>query len=172
MGANKFITQAIGFLVYLVLQVFFLHNITLFNKAFCFVYIAFILLIPVNLSTILVMLIAFCFGMITDFSYNISGIHTAACVLLAFVRKPVLDYLKPNIGYESGVSPTLPAMGKAWFAKYSLFLIFIHHLALFTIEAGVSQLFSTVVKIISSTAFTFAIIYLFQVIFYKKQHSR
>jgi hypothetical protein len=172
MGLGTIISQTIGFLVYLILQVFFLHNITLFNKAFCFVYIGFILLIPVNFSTILVMFLAFGFGLITDFSYNISGIHTAACVLLAFVRKPVLNYLKPNIGYENGLSPTLPAMGSSWFAKYSLFLIFVHHLALFTIEAGVSQLFSTVIKIVSSTLFTFTIIYLFQIIFYKKQNSR
>jgi hypothetical protein len=157
------ILQIVLFFVYLILQVVLLKNLVLFNTSFCFLYVAFILLLPVEMGNLLLMLIAFLLGISVDIFYNSLGLHTMALVLLAYLRNYWLATITPQGGYDIGTPPTLAANGLQWFLVYTLPLVFVHHLVLFFVEAsGFTLFWYTMLKAISSLLFTMAAMLLLQ----------
>jgi len=157
------IWQFFSFFIYLVLQVMLMKNIVLFNTAFCFIYIAFILLLPIETNALLLMVLAFFLGFMVDIFYDSLGLHASTLVLVAFLRNHWLSRITPQGGYDSGEGPTLAANGFQWFLIYTLPIIFIHHFALFFIEAGGFGLLGyTLIKVFFSTIFTFLAILLIQ----------
>ena len=78
--------QIIIFLAYVAIQVLFVRNLVLFDTAFCFVYVAFLLLIPLETGPLILMLLGFLTGFVIDIFYDSLGIHSAACVLLTFIQ--------------------------------------------------------------------------------------
>ncbi len=157
------ILQIVLFFVYVILQVVLLKNLVLFNTSFCFLYVAFILLLPVEMSNLLLMLIAFLLGISVDIFYNSLGLHTIALVLLAYLRNYWLATITPQGGYDIGTPPTLAANGLQWFLVYTLPLVFVHHLVLFFVEAsGFTLFWYTMLKAVSSLLFTMAVMLLLQ----------
>lgn len=157
------ILQIVLFFVYLILQVVLLKNLVLFNTSFCFLYVAFILLLPVEMGNLLLMLIAFLLGISVDIFYNSLGLHTIALVLLAYLRNYWLATITPQGGYDIGTPPTLAANGLQWFLVYTLPLVFVHHLVLFFVEAsGFTLFWYTMLKAVSSLLFTMAVMLLLQ----------
>ncbi len=158
----------VSFILYLLLQVTLVRNIILFDTAFCYVYVAFIILLPFEIGPVLLMVIAFMSGFMVDIFYDSLGIHAAACVLIAFIRPYWTKTVPPRGGYEMGMRPTIKIMGFSWFLTFTLPLILIHHLVLFYVEAGGLHLFGfTLVKVISSTILTFLVMVILQYLFYR-----
>ncbi len=162
----------ISFFVYLILQVLLVRNLVLFDVAFCYVYVAFILLIPFDTGRIILMLLGFLCGFVVDIFYDTLGIHAFACVFIAFIKPLWTNTIPPRGGYEMGMKPTIKLMGFSWFLTYGLPLIFLHHLAIFFIEAGGMHLFGfTIVKVIFSSILTFIVVVILQYLFYQSRRS-
>jgi hypothetical protein len=160
----------ISFFIYLILQVVLMKQLVLFNTAFCFIYIAFILFLPIETTTIMLMILGFILGFTIDIFYDSLGIHAAALVLVGFLRNIWLSRLTPQGGYDAGEGPTLAANGVQWFVIYTLPMIFVHHFALFFIEAGgFGLLWYTFSKVFFSTIFTFLILLLLQYLLPKQR---
>ncbi len=144
----------------------------LFDVAFCYVYLAFLLLLPFEIGAVRFMIIAFIFGFVMDIFYDTLGLHAAGCVLMAYLRPYWAKAVPPRGGYEIGMKPTIKTMGFMWFMTFSLPLIFIHHFVLFFVEAGGLHLFGfTMVKVISSTFLTFIVMVILQYLFYKSSRE-
>ncbi len=169
MSRSNILYNFIVFLVYLFVQVFLFDNMVLFGTAFCFIYIGFILMMPIQMSPVLLILIAFISGFIVDIFYNIPGVNAASSVLIAFLRPFWLSMITPRGGYEDVEVPVLKTMGKSWFITYALPLIIVHHLALFTIEAGeLANFWFIINKTFFSSIYTFVILVLGQYLFYAR----
>lgn len=172
MQGISIIAQVFYFMIYLVLQVVLMQNIVLFDVAFCFLYVGFLLMIPFEAGVIRLMVLGFLMGLSVDIFYNSLGIHAAASVLIMYLRPYVISVMAPRGGYEAGMTPKLKVMGMEWFAVYSLTLIFIHHLVLFFVEAGGFEMFFyTLLKAAASSLFTFAVILIIQYLFYSSKRS-
>jgi hypothetical protein len=157
------IIQFILFFVYVLVQAMLLKNLVLFNTSFCFLYVAFILLLPVEFSKVVIILIGFTVGFSVDLFYNSMGIHACASVLIGFIRNYWLSAITPQGGYEAGSSPSVANHGVQWFLVYATPLIFIHHFVLFFAEAtGFEMFWFTMLKIVSSLLFTLFVIVLLQ----------
>jgi hypothetical protein len=157
------IIHLILFFVYVLVQVLLLKNLVLFNVAFCFAYVAFILLLPVEISTVMIMLIGFSIGFTIDVFYSSMGLHAFTSVLTAYLRNYWLKVITPQGGYDVGVSPTLSTYGVSWFLVYFVPLVFIHLTMLFFLEAsGFSMAGYTLLKIFASLLFTTLVVFLFQ----------
>jgi len=160
--------QLLSFLVYLLIQVMLVRNLVLFDTAFCFLYVAFILLIPIEAGPLLLMAMGFATGFVVDIFYDTLGIHAAACVLTAYIRTHWIRLLTPRGGYEQGVEISVRSMKLEWFSTYSFFLIFIHHFTMFFLEAGgIKWFLMTLSKVFFSSIFTFMIVIVFQYLFYR-----
>ena len=160
------IFQIISFFVYLFLQVLLLRNVVLFHTAFCFVYIAYLFLFPVDSNPLLLMGLGFLLGFTVDVFYESLGMHAFACVLIMYVRNYWLNLITPQGGYDPHVIPSMAMSGPRWLMVYMMPLIFLHHALLFYIEAGGFGLFwFTLWKIIASTFFTMLVIMIIQFLF-------
>ena len=172
MSSNRIFLLVGGFVFYLVVQVVLLKNMVVFGTAFCFLYVSFILLLPIEMKTIPIMLIAFMMGIGIDIFYDTIGIHTASLVALAFLRNTWLKTLTPTGGYDENLTPSLINMGLGWFVSFSLPLILIHHTLFFFIESLGTNLFLPVVqKTIGSAIFAFVMSIIVQLLFYRRKRS-
>lgn len=153
----------LSFFIYLIAQVVLMKNLVLFNTAFCFIYVAFILFLPIETNTLWLMVLGFILGFMVDIFYDSLGLHTSSLVLVGFLRNFWLMRITPQGGYDAGEGPTLKANGVQWFMIYTIPIISIHHFALFFIEAwGFSLMWHTFSKVFFSTIFTFLILLLLQ----------
>ncbi|QDH78797.1 rod shape-determining protein MreD [Echinicola soli] len=172
MNSRTVIASIGGIFLYFIIQVLVLKNLVLFGVAFCFLYAIYLLLLPIEIKTIPLMVIAFVLGFSIDIFYDSLGIHTASAVMMAFFRKPWLTVITPTGGYDTNTPPTLLNMGIGWFLVYSLPLILLHHLTFFLIDnLGTSLYIPMIYKTLSSTVFTFIIGMIVQVLFYKKRRG-
>ncbi|MFP4089146.1 MAG: Rod shape-determining protein MreD [Cyclobacteriaceae bacterium] len=170
---NRFVLpQVLNFIVYVLLQVFIVRNLVLFDVAFSFIYVAFLLLLPLELATITCMLLGFGAGLLIDMFYNTFGIHAAACVFIMYARRYWIDVLTPRGGYEIGMTPSPRSMGLRWFTTYALPLILVHHTIIFFVEIGGFELFYyTLIKVLASTLFSFVLITVIQYIIHAPRKS-
>lgn len=167
MSNRKIIYLVLGFILFVLAQVLIFKNLVLFNIAFCFVYVGFLLILPFEITSIPLILLGFVTGLVIDIFYDSLGIHAAASVLIMFVRTKWIKLITPRGGYEVGATPTIKVMGFEWFTIFALPLILLHHFALFYIEAsGFKMFWFTFSKVIASTIFTFIILVLVQYLFY------
>lgn len=160
------ILQIISFFIYLFYQVLILQNVVLFHTAFCFLYIAYLLVLPVETNPLALMGIGFIMGFAVDLFYDSIGLHAFSCVLIMYLRNHWLSNLTPQGGYNSNDIPSLSLNGLQWFTVYAGPLVLIHHATLFFLEAGGFTLFwFTLWKIITSTFFTLVVILIAQFLF-------
>ncbi len=153
----------ISFVVYLLAQVMLFRQLVLFNTAFCFLYVAFVLMLPIETNNLALMFIAFVMGFLVDVFYDSLGLHTMSLVLIAYLRNYWLVTITPQGGYDAGEGPTLAANGLQWFLVYTLPLLFIHHFVLFFTEAGGFRVFwFTMSKVMSSLLFTLFVVLFLQ----------
>lgn len=164
------IGQVVSFFLYLALQVMLMKNVVLFNTAFCFIYIAYLLLLPNDINPLILMSIGFVMGFVVDIFYDSLGMHASACVLIMYVRNYWLNLNTPQGGYDSNAAPTLSMNGIQWFTVYALPLVFIHHAVLFFIEAGGFGIFwFTLWKTIASTMLTTLVTLIIQLLFAERR---
>ena len=121
------IIQFISFFIYWLLQVLFFRNVALFDTAFCFVYVGFLLLLPIEISLTTLLLLGFGMGLAIDIFYDTAGIHAATTVIIAFIRPSILQFMRPSGGYEGVEKPTLSKLGFNWFILYAGIILLLHH---------------------------------------------
>lgn len=156
----------ISYFGYLFLYLFLFKNFVLFDTAFCFIYLAFLLSIPIDSNRILSMFIGLFTGLVIDIFSDSLGIHTAACILLMYIRHYVIQWTTPQGGYDGNAVPSTSSMGLQWYLTYAFPIILVHQICLFYIEAGgTSMFFFTLTKVLLSTLFTLLVIVLFQYLF-------
>lgn len=160
-----------GFL-YLLFQILVLKNLVLFGTGFCFLYVTYIILLPLDMKTIPVLLISFFLGIGVDLFYDTLGIHTASLLVIAFVRHRWLQVLVPTGGYDDDLQPSLLNMGLGWFLSYSVPLVLIHHVLFFYIESLGTDLFLTSLqKVIASVIFVLVMSIIVQLLFYRRRRG-
>lgn len=147
-------------------QVMILKDLELFQVAFCLPYMMLILLLPFNFNRVAALVVAFLIGLFVDMFYDTPGIHAAACVLIAFIRPFWLDVTLSGSSSDNNTQLGLKSLGLQWFLTFALPLTFVHHFALFFIEAGGLSLFwLTIQKVFYSTLYSFLCMIIFQYIF-------
>jgi rod shape-determining protein MreD len=159
----------VRFLVVIIFQVLVMDNVMINGYMVPYVYLLFILLMPFETPRWIVLLSGFALGLGIDIFEHTLGIHTAATVLIAFIRPYVLNLLSPRDGYEPETFPRVFYYGFTWFLKYTLLMVFVHHLALFYLEVFQLQNFlSTLLRVILSSALSASTILLSQYFVFRK----
>jgi rod shape-determining protein MreD len=164
---NSVIRLGLIFILLILFQVLLFNNIQFSGYVNPYVYIMFILLLPIEIPSWLMLLLSFFTGLIIDFFSGSHGMHTSATVLAGFVRPYVLRLVSPRDGYESGPDPSMVIYGFRWFLTYTLLIVLVHHMALFYLEVfRFADFFRTFLRIILSSVFSMAFILLIE--FYRK----
>jgi rod shape-determining protein MreD len=153
------------FILLLLLQVLLFNNIQFSGYVNPYVYIMFILLLPIEIPAWLLLIISFFTGLIIDLFAGTPGMHTSATVLAGFVRPFILRIISPRDGYEPGADPSILIYGFKWFLIYTSIIVIIHHTALFYLEVfRFTDFFRTLLRVLLSSLFSITFIILLEYI--------
>lgn len=164
---SDILANAFRFIILVLVQTLILNNIQLSGYINPYLYVLFILLLPIETPKWLLLLLAFFTGLGVDMFSNTMGLHASACVFMAYFRPYLLKVLAPREGYANETKLSLRSMNLRWFITYASILVVLHHLFLFYTEAfRFSEFFSTLLRVILSSFFTLLLILICQYLFF------
>jgi rod shape-determining protein MreD len=143
------------FLILMILQLLIFNNIELSGYVNPYIYVMFILVLPVAIPSWILLILAFLTGFVIDLFSGTIGVHSFATVMAGFVRPWILSLNVTAEASESDMSPSSYRSGLRWFMIYVVTVVFIHHLALFFVEVfSFRNFFHTLLRVLLSTAVT------------------
>jgi rod shape-determining protein MreD len=160
---NSILRFGLIFILLMLLQVLLFNNIQFSGYINPYVYIMFILLLPVEIPSWGLLLLSFGTGIIMDLFSGSPGMHSSATVLAGFVRPYILRIVSPRDGYEPRSEPSILNYGFRWFFIYAALVVLIHHTALFYLEVfRFADFFRTMLRVLLSSIFTLTFIMLIE----------
>jgi rod shape-determining protein MreD len=160
---NTILRLTLAFFLLILIQVLVFNNIQFSGYVNPYVYVMFILILPLEIPPWFLLILSFITGIIMDSLSASPGMHTSATVFAGFARPYVLRIISPRDGYETGPSPSVASYGFKWFLTYSLIIVLIHHLVLFYVEVfRLEDFFRTLLRVLLSTIFTVTFILLLE----------
>lgn len=160
---NSILRFGLIFILLILLQFLLFNNIQFSGYVNPYVYILFILLLPVETPAWLMLIVSFTTGIIIDMFSGTPGMHSSATLMAGFFRPYVLRLIAPRDGYEAGSSPSMITYGFRWFLSYTLLIVLIHHTTLFYLEVfRLSGFFRTMLRVFLSSLFSIAFILLIE----------
>ncbi len=170
---RSYIVYPLQFIFLVVLQGVVLNNVQFSSYINPYLYILFILWLPIKTPKWLLLVLAFALGISVDVFSNTLGMHASATLFLAFCRPFVLQLFAPRDGYEPNQKPCIQDFGFAWFVAYAAILTLLHHLFLFYVEVfRFSDFFSTLGRVTASSFFSLVLIVISQLFFYNAEEKR
>jgi len=161
------------FLLLFILQIYIFNNIELLGYLNPYVYILFILLLPLETPQTLLLALAFFMGFSIDYFSNTIGINMAACVLVAYLRPGLIRVLSQKSELDPGMKIGIRDFGFRWFFIYTSVLVIIHHLVLFYLEVfRFNEFFDTLKRSLFSALFTIILIIISQYLFFKPKKQK
>ena len=162
---NSILKYSGAFVLLIALQLLIFNNIEFSGYVNPFVYVMFILILPVSIPSWILLLLSFMTGFVIDIFSGTMGVHVFATVLAGFVRPRVLSLNVTSEVTEADMSPSSYKNGLRWFLVYTVTVVLVHHLALFFIEIFTFRnFFHTLLRVLLSTAVTTFFIVLFDFI--------
>jgi rod shape-determining protein MreD len=153
---SAFFSNIFRFILLLAVQIIIFNNINFMGFVSPFPYILFIILFPVNGNKSALLLASFFLGLIMDMFSNSGGIHTTACIVLAFFR-PYIFKFSFGLSYEYQTIKLNDVLTPERFS-FILLSVVIHHFTLFVLEAFQFSFFwDILVRTLLSTLFTIVI---------------
>lgn len=163
---EELVRHILRFIFLIIFQVLILNNVQLGGFINPYLYVFFILMLPLDIAGWLLLLLSFAMGLSIDMFSNTAGMHAAACTFMAFCRPYLLHMISPREDFERGSKPTIQKFGIGWVLTYSGILILLHHTTLFYLEIfRFSSFFSTLLRVILSSTFTLSLVIVTQFLF-------
>ncbi len=164
---NSILRFGLIFILLILSQVLLFSNIQFSGYINPYVYVMFILLLPIEIPSWLLLILSFTIGLIMDFFSGSPGMHSSASLLAGFVRPYVLRIVSPRDGYEPNSDPSMVTYGLRWFFIYTMLIVLVHHTALFYLEVfRFTDFFRTMLRVLLSSFFTIVFIILIE--FYRR----
>lgn len=155
---SKVLIHIQQFILLVGIQIIVLNNVQVSGYLNPFVYILFIMILPPKLPKAFVLILAFATGFTIDVFENSYGVHTAASVFLGYIRPSILSLVSVK-GGEDLEAIGMKQLRFARFFTYSAILCFIHHFALFFLEAfRMSEFIDTLGRTLFSTMISLLLI--------------
>ena len=159
---NSLFRYAGAFVLLIVLQLLIFNNIEFSGYVNPFVYVMFILILPISLPSWILLLLSFLTGFVVDLFSGTMGVHVFATVMVGFVRPWVLSVNVTSETMEADMSPSSYRNGLRWFLVYTVTVVLVHHLALFFVEIfSLKNFLHTLLRVLLSTVVTTFFIVLF-----------
>jgi len=163
------------FVLLILVQFYVLDKIHLHQMVTPYIYFLFILWMPFKLGRTLQMLLAFLLGYTLDSFRHSPGFHSAACVLVAYMRPFLINILIPQEGADANYEePSAKSMGGFFpYMIYAGLLSLLHHSWLFFLEAlEFGNFWYFIIKTLLSTIISLLLIFVAELLFSRKQKFR
>lgn len=155
------------FVVLVLIQVLILNQVQFSGFVNPYIYLLFILLLPLSAPRYAVLILAFMIGLTVDVFSNSLGIHAAASVFIAYVR-PLVVRVISNREEDRSDYPGLLQTKFSWFLSYVTIMVLMHHVVLFYLEVFTFSHFgNTLLRVFISSVFSIFIIVLSQFLIFR-----
>ena len=170
--SKTFLQFALIFVAMVLLQAVVFNRLVLFSVALAYLFIYFIIKLPMNLSAAKVIGLSFLLGFCVDIFSDTPGMNALACTCLGAVRHTILRLYVPREDDVVHRVPSIASLGWAVFSKYVVTMSLIYCLLVTLIDSF--AFFRPVVmleRILASTVLTSVIILVIAFIFSRPQFS-
>ena len=122
------------FVVMALLQVFLFSRIGVSVYIHPLAYVAFIILLPMEIAPLLLLTLGLLMGVTMDVFMGTAGINTIATLFVAFCRPTLLNLLAGKDEVKDGGIPNVNRLGIKKFIKYASFMVLLHSTVFFIFE--------------------------------------
>lgn len=148
----------LSLVIVLLLQMLVFNNLHFLGICHPYIYILFLIALPIRIPQWIELLIGFGVGLIVDMFCGSPGVHTAACSFLAYLR-PI--FIRRTIQDAERISMTIDGLSIGFneYVKLVVLYTLLHHTLVFLIEAwSLAHFWLLLAKIIVSSLFTIALL--------------
>ena len=161
------IKYAVMFVSLVLIQVLIFNQVQLSGFFNPYIYILFIILLPLSTPRYAVLILGFLLGLVIDVFSNSLGIHSAASVFIAYLR-PLVIRIISNREDDKNDYPGLHQNKLSWFISYVAIMVLLHHFVLFYLEVYTfANFFNTLLRVILSSLFSIIVIVLSQFLIFR-----
>jgi len=148
------VKYAVMFVSLVLVQVLIFNQVQFSGFFNPYVYVLFIILLPLSTPRYAILILAFLLGFVIDIFSNSLGIHSAASVFVAYAR-PLIIRAISNREDDKNDYPGLHQNKLSWFISYVVIMVLLHHLLLFYLEVYTfANFFNTLYRVILSSLFS------------------
>ena len=172
---SSLIKNIFRLLIFILLQVFILDKIPYLHRFIVpYIYFLFILWLPFSMSKPALLVTGFVTGLLLDYFKQSPGLHTSACVLIAYARPFIINLLISKDTTEFNYSKPSPrAMGWTPYAIYAFVLTLLHHTCLTFLQwLEFGTFLSFLIKVSATTAISMLLIFTVELLFPGKPKFR
>ncbi|MCK5729533.1 MAG: rod shape-determining protein MreD [Draconibacterium sp.] len=164
---RQIIKYGLMFIGLVLIQVLVLNHVQFSGFVNPYIYILFVLLLPLSSPRYVVLILAFLLGITIDIFSNSLGIHAFASVFAAYLRPFVISLIS-NRQEDISDYPGLMQNKIRWFLSYITIMVILHHTVLFFIEVFTfSNFVLTLFRTFLSSVFSIFVIFLSQLIVFR-----
>lgn len=148
---QKNLLYSAAFVVLVLLQIFLIDNIALGVYFHPLIYIAFVVLLPLDMKDVWVLLLATLMGLTIDFATGMCGVNVMASAAVGFLRPALLGLA---VGHTSGADDTIPVLHRMTAKSrlgYIALMVLLHSAIYFLLEAlSLRNLHHTLLRLVAS----------------------
>ncbi|TNE78671.1 MAG: hypothetical protein EP332_13760 [Bacteroidetes bacterium] len=168
MATNQIFGLLIRYVGLLLLQVFIIGKLHIHPFVQPNILILFFLMLPVDLKPGATLLLGFLGGLLLDVFSDSAGFNSTAVLVMMFARIYYVRAFASIDIQEAGVRPNIGNTGYRWYIFYSASMVLVYHLVYSFIESfRVVYFLSNIASAIMSAAVSLALIFLFQLLFFR-----
>jgi hypothetical protein len=162
------IKYGVMFVLLVLVQALVFNQVQFSGFANPYVYVLFVMLLPLSTPRYVVLFFGFFTGLAVDVFSNSPGMHAAATVFIAYIRPFVIRSISSR-EEDRNDYPGLKQNKFSWFLYYTAIMVLIHHFILFYLEYSTfTHFFSTFLKILLSSVFSIFVIVLSQFLIFRE----
>ncbi|MBK7291745.1 MAG: rod shape-determining protein MreD [Chitinophagaceae bacterium] len=172
---SDLLKNILRFAVFILIQVFLLNKIPHLHRFITpYIYFLFLLWLPFSVSRQWLLIIGFITGLTLDYFTMTPGLHTAACLLIAYVRPFLISVLTPKDSSEFNYrEPSPRAMLWTPYLVYVFVLTLLHHgYMIFLQWLSFGSFLDFIIKVIATTAISMLLIVTVELLFPRKMKFR
>ena len=131
---NRVLINVIRFVLLVIAQILVINHIRLGGYVHPYIYLIFVMLLPINMPGWQLLLSGFGMGLVIDLFMGTLGMHAGATTLMAFCRPTIIRLVSGNLKFENVREPNINQLGFPWFLRYTLCMVTVHNFTLFMLE--------------------------------------
>jgi len=131
---NRNVVQIIRFIALVLAQVLVINHIRLGGFVHPYIYLIFVMLLPINIPGWSLLLLGFGSGLTIDLFMGTLGMHAGATTLMAFCRPGIIRLVSGSQKFENIKEPDINQLGFPWFLRYTICMVTVHNFTLFMLE--------------------------------------
>ena len=166
---QKNLTYALMGLALVLLQIFLFDNIALSSYFHPLIYVAFIILLPLDTKPVWTMLLSTAMGLVVDVMTGMGGLNVIACTALGFFRPMILSAVSGHSPTGENAITGLHRFTEKIMFWYITAMVFCHSVIYFFLESlSWDHIFRTILRLLVSDIGAILFIWYFVKLFIEK----